>query len=319
MSQNNIVHVAVGVIYDQHGRILIAKRSVESHQGGLWEFPGGKLEKNETVQQALKRELYEELRINIIQMTPLIRIHHDYDDKSVLLDVWSVNDFSGTAIGHEDQEVRWINKEDLPSYDFPAANYSIIKSIQLPDEYLITGEFEHENDLLSRVQRCLSEGIKLIQFRAHHLEESIYFELAEKIYQLCVKEKSKLLLNVSVANYKKYGAKKFSHGLHLSSKEIYLLSEDLNLSNILISASTHNQEELQLAQKNNLDFIVLSPVKKTTSHPKTEPLGWGKFNTLVDGVNMPVYALGGMRREDIATAKINGGQGISAIREFWCS
>ena len=109
MSTNNIVHVAVAVIQDSHGQYFIAKRPLESHQGGLWEFPGGKVENNETVLDALKRELFEEVGIIPTHATPLIKIHHDYSDKSVLLDVWCIDNFSGTAFGKEGQEICWIN------------------------------------------------------------------------------------------------------------------------------------------------------------------------------------------------------------------
>lgn len=94
-------------------------------------------------------------------------------------------------------------------------------------------------------------------------------------------------------------------------------SDESNLSELIISASTHNKEELQQAINYNVDFVLLSPVKKTLSHPEVEPLGWEKFNALVSEVNIPVYALGGMTKIDVETVKNNGGQGISAIREFW--
>ena len=72
-----------------------------------------------------------------------------------------------------------------------------------------------------------------------------------------------------------------------------------------------------MAQNYNLDFVVLSPINNTLSHPNTMALGWKKFGELVEMVNIPVYALGGMNEEDIKIAKYYGGQGISAIREFW--
>lgn len=318
MSLNNIVHVAVAVVKNQREEFLIAKRAKESHQGNLWEFPGGKVEQGETVLKALKRELFEETGITLNEATPLIRVHHNYGDKSVLLDVWSVNDFKGKAYGKEEQKICWVNKEKFSSYDFPAANYSIIKALQLPDKYMITGEFDDENELLARIQSGLNKGIKLIQFRAHHLLAEKYFEYAKKIFLLCIKVNAKLLLNTSIVNYKKYYAVNFSHGLHLSSIELKNLTEESDLSGILISASVHNEDELRQAKINNIDFVVLSPVKKTRSHPDVSPLGWNNFCELVDKINIPVYALGGMSEDDIPTIKKHGGQGMSAISEFWC-
>lgn len=120
------VHVAVGVVYDRDGQILISKRHTDSHQGGLWEFPGGKLEEAETVADALRRELLEELGIHIGSIRPLLEVVHDYSDKSVLLDVWVVENFAGEARGREGQPLRWVLPETLYQYQFPAANQAIV-------------------------------------------------------------------------------------------------------------------------------------------------------------------------------------------------
>ena len=130
MNDKKLVHVAVGVIVDKAFNILIAKRAAESHQGGLWEFPGGKVDAGETVEVALSRELKEELAIELSQCEALLEIHHDYVDKSVLLDVWLVTDFKGEACGNEGQPVEWVPVENLRGYAFPAANEAIITAIE---------------------------------------------------------------------------------------------------------------------------------------------------------------------------------------------
>lgn len=124
------VHVAVGVISDGADRILISRRAEHLHQGGLWEFPGGKVEVDETVEQALRRELLEELAIEVIEQQPLLTIAHDYSDKSVLLDVWWVSAFSGEPLGREGQPLRWVNISVLHEIEFPAANQPIIAAVQ---------------------------------------------------------------------------------------------------------------------------------------------------------------------------------------------
>ena len=317
MSSTSHVHVAVAVIKNQQGQIFIAKRPEDSHQGGLWEFPGGKVESGETVLEALKRELVEEVGIDIIKANPLIRIPHDYADKSVLLDVWQVEEFSGNAFGNEGQETLWINKDSFSEYDFPLANLPIITAIQLPEKYMITGKFETEEELLLRVQSGLNKKIKLIQFRANKLAEEVYFTYAEKLYALCQKENTQLFLNTSFENYQKYQAHKFSHGLHLNSKEIKLFSPNILNDETLISTSTHNTEEIKFAESLDVDFILLSPVNKTSSHPNSKPLGWKKFKQLSEKATIPVFSLGGMTIKDLNVAKMNGAQGIAAIGEFW--
>lgn len=123
------VHVAVGVVV-QNNRVLLAKRAQHQHQGGLWEFPGGKVEANEQVALALARELKEELAIAVVNCYPLMEIHHDYSDKSVFLDVWVVDKFSGQATGVEGQPLIWASAEDLAGYEFPAANVAIVERVQ---------------------------------------------------------------------------------------------------------------------------------------------------------------------------------------------
>ena len=317
MSTKNIVHVAVAVIKNSEGQYFIAKRLDNSHQGGLWEFPGGKVEKNETIFDALKRELFEEIGIRLIKASPLIQTHHDYGDKSVLLDVFNIDSYTEEAFGKEGQETCWIEKSEFSLYEFPVANLPIINAIELPDKYMITGEFKGKKELLTRIQSGLNKGIKLIQFRANDLSEDVYFDCAKKIYNICKKNAAKLLLNQSIENYNKYQAHNFSDGIHLNSREIKSFFFEKKIKNLYIATSIHNYEELLLAKQKNVDFLVLSPVNKTLSHPNSIPLGWEKFKQLTDKSNVPVFALGGMTENDLKIAKYYGGQGIAAIGEFW--
>ena len=133
---NTPIHVAVGVIFDNQkaDQILIAKRPQHLHQGGLWEFPGGKVAAGETVDQALKRELFEELGITVIQSHPLMQVEHNYSDKQVFLDIWTVTQYSGEARGIEGQECRWIAMQQLlcaeSKYQFPEANKAILEKLK---------------------------------------------------------------------------------------------------------------------------------------------------------------------------------------------
>ncbi|WP_299006133.1 8-oxo-dGTP diphosphatase MutT [uncultured Shewanella sp.] len=126
---NNRIHVAVGVIVNEAQQILIAKRHAHLHQGGKWEFPGGKVEQGETVTQALSRELKEEIGINIKETQALMEISHNYPDKQVKLDIHWVKDFEGIATGLEAQEIIWVDKSELLNYNFPDANKPIIEKI----------------------------------------------------------------------------------------------------------------------------------------------------------------------------------------------
>ncbi|QBY06199.1 8-oxo-dGTP diphosphatase MutT [Thalassotalea sp. HSM 43] len=122
------VHVAVGVIYRQ-GQFFLTKRLANAHQGGKWEFPGGKVEDNETVHQALHRELQEEIAIDTLAMQPLIEISHDYVDKQVLLEVFLVDQFAGEPTAQEGQQQGWFSADQLSEIDFPKANDAIVAKI----------------------------------------------------------------------------------------------------------------------------------------------------------------------------------------------
>lgn len=126
---NDLLHVAAAVIYDSAGNILIARRPVHKHKGGLWEFPGGKVEAQETAPEALARELYEELGISDISSQPLIQITHHYPERSVLLDVYCVTSFSGEALGCEGQPIQWVTPQTLLDFPFPEANQPIIEAV----------------------------------------------------------------------------------------------------------------------------------------------------------------------------------------------
>lgn len=124
-----LVHVAVGVVR-RGTQVFISLRADNAHQGGKWEFPGGKVEANETVLDALRRELQEEIGILVQSSEPLLVIEHDYGDKLVKLDVHSVSAFNGEPEGKENQQTRWVEVSALEASEFPAANVAIIDALQ---------------------------------------------------------------------------------------------------------------------------------------------------------------------------------------------
>ncbi|MCF1439189.1 MAG: 8-oxo-dGTP diphosphatase MutT, partial [Shewanella sp.] len=99
------IHVAVGIIFNHDNQILLAKRPEHLHQGGKWEFPGGKVEAGESVTQALARELKEEVALDVTATEPFMELSFDYSDKQVLLDIHTVSAFTGNARGLEGQQI----------------------------------------------------------------------------------------------------------------------------------------------------------------------------------------------------------------------
>ena len=123
------IEVVAAIIADQQGNLLISLRPEHLHQGGLWEFPGGKIEAGETAQQALRREIAEELGIEVVDASLFQQLEFDYPDKSVALSFWRVERFSGSPESLEGQEIRWITPQQLREFQFPAANQPIVERL----------------------------------------------------------------------------------------------------------------------------------------------------------------------------------------------
>ena len=309
----DVIHVVVGVIKNSNNQVLIARRPQHVHQGGLWEFPGGKIESNENVEQALQRELHEELAIDISEFYPLRKIRHDYPDKSVLLDVYTIESFTGEPHGREGQPVQWVNIKELDEYEFPKANEAIIRMLQLPKLCLITGSFTDKQYFLEKLQASLERGIRLVQLRLKGVEQSTQLELARQAFELCQRYEALLLLNPSLGD----GHGLDVAGMHLTSQQLFEFNKRPVVQEKLLSASVHDEAELAQAEKLQADFVLLSPVLPTTSHPDTEPLGWERFKAIASKSACPVFALGGVDASHLPQARSCGAQGIAAISAFW--
>lgn len=314
-----LVHVAVGVIYRADGKILIAKRPETVHQGGLWEFPGGKVDRGENIEQALARELREELNIGVLASEPLIQIRHHYPDKSVLLDVHRITHFSGEACGNEGQPIQWVNAAQLGQYEFPAANHPIISAINLPSTYAITGALVDEHDFFARVIKVLDAGVGVLQLRIPEFSLTHHQPLFQVVADLASTRNSQLQINVSVEIFnqlqRSYPLTKV--GLHLNHHEAAKLNVRPVTDDVLLGVSCHNAQEIAHAQTIGADYLLLSPVNKTLSHPDASLLGWVGFSELATLANIPVYALGGVSPADIDIARTNGAQGIAGISAWW--
>lgn len=311
---NPAIHVAVAVIRGRDGRILLACRPDDKHMGGLWEFPGGKVEPNEDIGQALQRELKEELAIGFTGMKPLITIRHDYPGKTVLLDTWEVFGIKGEPVGNEGQPIRWVHPEELTELAFPPANTPIIAAARLPEQYMVTGQFEKEHELFDKVDKAVASGIKLIQFRAHWLGADQYLELAETLSnRLC-----NLGVTVIVKGDLELLESPWCQGLHLTSRQLSSITRPVQKrADQWLVASCHDEPQLQQALACNVDFVTLSPVHPTQTHPEAVPLGVKRAQELTRNISLPVYWLGGMNPDFLEQAKHLGAQGIAAIGAYW--
>ncbi len=310
---NPPLRVAVGILTDGD-KVFITRRAPDRHQGGKWEFPGGKIEPGEDALAALKRELKEELGIVVRSARPWMQLAHAYHDRDVLLDVWRVTDYQGAPHGREGQEARWIACAELPRCEFPEADAPILRRLWLPPLYLITDSQRFGRDeFLIPLERALRVGARLVQLREPHLPPGEYQAYARKIAGLCHRYHAILLLNAEPEWAQRCGA----DGVHLNSRRLLACQKRPLENKYWVAASCHNAQELQQAGRIEADFAVLSPVAPTASHPDAKPLGWEAFSRLCVGANLPVYALGGMRAQDLGRARQAGAQGLAMVSEIW--
>lgn len=308
-----MIHVAVAVIKNPRQEVLVALRRPDSHQGGLWEFPGGKVEEGESVFTALQREIQEELDLSINAAFPLIKISHDYGDKRVLLDVWQVTEFGGTAIGREGQQIQWLPPVDMQEQDFPAANRRIIDLLKLPLEMAITPALQELTALSDYLEKVAAADVKLVQLRQKQLPTDALLKWASHAGALCERLGLQLVLNASVDLIPMLPD---GMGLHLSATELDKLTAPLAKPGTLLGCSCHSRDELRRAEALSVDYALLSPVAEIAKYPAAAALGWPGFAELAADVNVPVYALGGLRRKDLDIAQSMGAVGIAGISMY---
>ena len=312
---SSYIHVAVAAIVNSDNEVLISQRKQGTHLGGYWEFPGGKLEQGESISAALLRELEEELAIRPVSSRPLIRARYRYPEKSVLLDVWKIDAWSGIPRGVEGQRIAWRPLDQLDAEAFPPADIPVINALKLPASCLITGTFSSLPDFEQKLSTALRAGIELVQLRLTRdwlaaNGRQYAAEIIDLCARLCKRQSVRLVFNVPEDLELPAGA-----AIHLNSRR--LLDCDRRPATELASASCHNRQELEHAEAIGVDFAFLSPVQSTRSHPDARPLGWEAFHELVDRVNIPVYALGGLSPVEMEAAWNSGAQGIAAIGAFW--
>ena len=312
------IHVMAAALLDENGRILIQRRPAQAHLGGLWEFPGGKLEPGETRRAGLVRELREELGVEATQMAPLIAIPHDYPDKRILLDVWTVQQWRGEVHGREGQPVEWVAPSDLVRYDFPLADRPVLGALGLPETFLVTPPPDgDQKDWLDRLGRAPHSGVSLVQLRAPGMAADDLVQLARLALarlRACAPA-ARLVVNGDPEAALAAGA----DGVHLDSRRLWRMERrPHNLrGGLLVGASCHDAADLARAASLDLDYAFLGPVKATASHPGAVPLGWEAFESLVSRAPLPVYGLGGLTPGDVDQIRSRGGQGIAAIRGLW--
>jgi len=299
-----MVEVAAAVIERPDGSFLLAQRPAGKVYAGWWEFPGGKVEAGEPAERALARELREELGIDVVTAYPWITRVHSYEHATVRLHFFRVTAWRGEPRARENQAFVWQRFDAPMASPMLPANAPVLAALALPLEYAVTdARTLGAAEQLARVEARMKGGLRMVQVR-----DKDHWERARLIY-------------VITSMARQYGAKVLvnggpaADGIHYSAETLMTLRA--RPKGGLAAASCHTVQELGHAMAIGLDFVVLGPVKATPSHPGAPLLGWEGFREIADGAAIPVYAIGGLRLDDLPAARAAGAHGLAMIAGSW--
>lgn len=315
MSFDDSLHVVAAVLRRRNGDVLLARRPDGTEDEGCWEFPGGKREPGESTQAALRRELREELGIDVSALRPLIRVPQQQPHRHLLLDVWLADAEGLQAQALLGQQLAWQSPALIDPSTLPVADRPALAALQQPAMYAITPDYPDDDAAMTRVLACIERfqdsGIQRLQLRMPQ------FSLERRAHLLAAAKQSfrgELLFNARDAADIELAAQA-GVGLHLSQSLLQSLTDRPTGIDRVIG-SVHDTASLRCAERLRLDAVVLGPVNATQTHPDATAIGWKGFVALRERSGLPIYALGGLRRDDIAIARQHGAQGIAAIRGF---
>ena len=296
-----MIEVAAAVIQRPDGAFLLAQRPAGKVYAGYWEFPGGKVEPGEPADQALARELHEELGIDIGPAYPWITRVFTYPHGTVRLNFFRVQEWKGEPHPREDQAIAWQSAGAPMAAPMLPANAPVLASLALPTEYAITNAGQYGiADMRARVERRLQQGLKLIQVREPDLADDERTLFTRQVLGLAHRHGCRVLVKAPFPG---------ADGVHFTASQLMNLKER---PEGMTAASCHTREELEHAMRLELDFVVLGPVKD-----KSPALGWDRFRDLAAFSSLPIYAIGGLGKSDLEDAWRAGAHGLAMIRAAW--
>lgn len=295
-----IVDVAIAILI-QRGKILVGWREEQQHQGGKHEFPGGKVEQGETPEEACRREIYEEVGIGLKDWHQFDYIHHEYDDIIVNLHLFH-SYVPDELLNLIHQPWAWYTREQLLHLNFPKANKNIIKRLYWP--HLIK---------ISNTLSMVKSSDALLYWR---IEEDPSEQYIEQLTALDEGQRSNLIVNVDIWQQLSPELQKQIKTVHLKQSQLMNLHKGDLTVGVRYIAACHDAVSLKQAQQIGCDAVFISPVKSTTTHPEAVALGWERFSDLAQNSQIPVFALGGVHPDDLATAQQHGAYGLAGIRNF---
>jgi 8-oxo-dGTP diphosphatase len=304
VSGTHFTEVAAAVIEKPDGTFLLAQRPAGKPYPGYWEFPGGKIEAGEDARAALTRELREELGIEVRESSPWITRVYAYTHAHVRLHFFKVTAWDGEPQRLEDQDIKWQRIEAPDVSPMLPANAPVLAALALPSVMVVSNCAELGVDAWIQKLTDLAIGEKLlVQVR----EKECNFQQVQHVLSRALARAepfgARIVVNSDCGTFPQCS------GVHLTAKALMAASSRPQAA--LVGASCHDERELEQAVKIGVDYAVVGPVKRTASHPDAKPLGWQRFAELARERPMPVYAIGGLTRADLAEARRHGAHGVA--------
>lgn len=309
---SDIVRVAAAVIVRADGDVLLAQRPAGKAYAGYWEFPGGKLERDETPADALKRELHEELGIDVLSASPWIVQQFVYPHAHVELHFFRVLAWTGAPVGRDGQAFAWQRPRAIDVAPLLPANTRVLAALRLPTAYGITcaGDLG-EAAFLERAKHALDGGLRLIQVREKTWTPRERDIFAGRLTALAARYDARILLNGEADEARALGCA----GVHWTSATLGAATS--RPRDLLVAASCHTHGDVVQASSLDVDFIVVGPVLTTPTHPTAKPIGWNGFADAIANTRVPAFALGGLRHVDLDVAMAHGAHGVAMRRHAW--
>ena len=298
-----ITEVAAAVI-ERPGEFLLAQRPDGKPYPGYWEFPGGKIEPGEDARAALARELHEELGIVVREATPWITRMYTYTHATVRLHFFRVSAWDGEPQPLEDQAIAWQRVGAPEVSPMLPANAPVLAALALPSVMVVSSASEAGLDeWIARLAEAVQREPLLVQVREKDWDRQRVQHLLSRALARAEPFGGRVVVNSDSGDYPQ------AHGVHLTSAA--LMAAGSRPAFPLVGASCHDEREVDRAAELGVDYVVIGPVNPTPSHPNATPLGWERFAELVRHRPMPVYAIGGLTRADIAAARRQGAHGVA--------
>lgn len=312
-----ITDVAVAIFMRPDGTFLLSSRPDGKPYPGYWEFPGGKLEPNETVQDALLRELIEELNVTITDATPWFTFIMRYTHATVRLHCWRVHAWTGDMRGLESQAFAWQDIRALTVSPTLPGCVPIFKALSLPTAYVVTNAGEigvapylQKLDAWLTTHAARFRGA-LVQVREPTMDAATRAAFARDVVALVAQHNGKVLINSAFEGID-LAARVGADGVHLTESDLTQL--DTRPAFSLVGASCHSRNAIERAAALGCDFAVLGAVNATKTHPDQTPLGWAAFHEHANATPIPLFAIGGLTVADALTAMRSGAHGIAMQR-----